>query len=427
MDHRNKQRRFGVGTREIVLIVVLLGVAVAYLGFHSAIHRYLTTRMFLSAESPSDDTFQQILAQSRDPAQFLRRCWSTDKIPHRQLVARFLKDTAGSAPEWYREVEPLLLAGTMDPDMSVRELAFAGLELRRDPHLYDLAEAQLKDVDPMVRLLGLQYLRGADAQRGVPVVVTLLDDPDLQVVTTAEAELVRWTGEDYGVRLRLAMHSGSRPDDAARIQDEEKIRAGVTQRKQWWKEHAKEFPSRVVNLPSTAVSVPEIAENFSLPTPTGSQVSLSDYRGRVVLLNFWATWCTACLAEIPELSALHSELGERVGVIGVSLDGLPDEHHHPENAEAEAEEHSVGRSLDTIRKVVAKAVGMRGINYTVALDPTGAVGGRFNGGELPTTVIIDGNGHVRRRFIGERSLAVFKAMVSEAEKPTGDSVATFSR
>jgi hypothetical protein len=42
-------------------------------------------------------------------------------------------------------------------------------------------------------------------------------------------------------------------------------------------------------------------------------------------------------------------------------------------------------------------------------------------------VIIDGNGHVRRRFIGERSLAVFKAMVSEAEKPTGDSVATFSR
>jgi hypothetical protein len=63
---------------------------------------------------------------------------------------------------------------------------------------------------------------------------------------------------------------------------------------------------------------------------------------------------------------------------------------------------------------VARAVQARGINYPVLLDPDNEVGGRFNGGELPTTVILDASGRVRRRFIGERSLKVFKAMLAEA-------------
>jgi hypothetical protein len=50
------------------------------------------------------------------------------------------------------------------------------------------------------------------------------------------------------------------------------------------------------------------------------------------------------------------------------------------------------------------------------LDPDYAVGARFNGGELPTTVIIDASGRVRRRFIGERSRQVFEAMIAETER-----------
>lgn len=59
----------------------------------------------------------------------------------------------------------------------------------------------------------------------------------------------------------------------------------------------------------------------------------------------------------------------------------------------------------------------RGINYPVLLDPEAIVGRRFNGGELPTTIIIDRNGYVRRRFIGERTVTVFRAMLTEARKP----------
>lgn len=267
----------------------------------------------------------------------------------------------------------------------------------------------------MVRQLGLQYLQKADRQRGVPAVMPLLDDLDLQIVTRAEVALARWTGQDFGVRVRLALRTEASPAGSSSAQaDEQKIREGVAQRKRWWAEHAGEFAT--LHRTPVAVQRParEPVRDFSLVTPSGERVRLSSFRGRVVVLNFWATWCTACLAEIPDLAALHTKRGESIGVIGISLDGLPDEHHHNFNAAREEEEHSIGRPLAEIQKKVLRVMAARGINYTVLLDPTGSVGGRFNGGELPTTVIIDRAGYVRRRFIGERSLVVFEAMVAEA-------------
>ena len=56
-------------------------------------------------------------------------------------------------------------------------------------------------------------------------------------------------------------------------------------------------------------------------------------------------------------------------------------------------------------------------NYTVVIDEDNSVGSRFNGGELPTTIIVDAQGNVRRRFIGSRSLPVFDAMIAEASQP----------
>ena len=53
----------------------------------------------------------------------------------------------------------------------------------------------------------------------------------------------------------------------------------------------------------------------------------------------------------------------------------------------------------------------------VLLDEHNEVGGRYNGGELPTTVIVDAQGNVRRRFVGARNLAVFEAMIAEAAMP----------
>jgi peroxiredoxin len=73
--------------------------------------------------------------------------------------------------------------------------------------------------------------------------------------------------------------------------------------------------------------------------------------------------------------------------------------------------------LKEIRAKVSRTAKKLGINYTVLMDESNEVGGRFNGGELPTTVLVDPQGNVRRRFVGARALPVFEAMLAEITQP----------
>ena len=131
------------------------------------------------------------------------------------------------------------------------------------------------------------------------------------------------------------------------------------------------------------------APDFRLETLAGGEVSLSDHHGDVVLINFWATWCAPCRAEIPAIEAVHqARQNDGFVVFGVNYQ----------------------ESRDVVEPFARELA----ISYPVLLDERFEVGGQYNGGELPTTVIIDSQGNVRRRFIGARSLAVFEAMVREA-------------
>ncbi len=68
-----------------------------------------------------------------------------------------------------------------------------------------------------------------------------------------------------------------------------------------------------------------LAPDFTLPRPDGQDLRLSSYRGKVVLLDFWATWCYPCREEIPHLVDLQQKYGDRgLQIIGVSLDDSPD-------------------------------------------------------------------------------------------------------
>jgi thiol-disulfide isomerase/thioredoxin len=398
-----------------VLGAVLVVLALTWVVFHRQVNRSLGVTLLLRSASPREELFEQLASELADPTPLLERCWATAKVPQRELVVSFLKKQATANPKWFTNAQRLVVAGTADPDMSVRELALATLQSRADLKLFPCARAQLQDPDPLVRQLGLDYLRQGNAEQGVPVVIGLLNDPDLRVVTRAEVALMHWTGQDFGVRTHLAIPSGEagRQLDPAHV---ETIRHGVELRKQWWQAHAQEFPT-----PGTAISKPvnsdfsgPAVEDFSLPDLEGKRVRLSDFRGKTVLINFWATWCTACLAEIPDLIELHKKLGNRVIILGVALDGLPDEHGH--QGGEDGSHHKGEPSRKTVFNKVIRAVKNRGINYPVLFDPDGKVGRRFNGGELPTTVMIDSQGKLQRRFIGERNIQVFEAMLAEMGK-----------
>ena len=70
------------------------------------------------------------------------------------------------------------------------------------------------------------------------------------------------------------------------------------------------------------------APEFSLPDMSGQQLRLSDYRGKVVLLDFWATWCGPCREEVPHFVELQNKLGDRgFQIIGISMDDGPEPVH----------------------------------------------------------------------------------------------------
>jgi thiol-disulfide isomerase/thioredoxin len=118
------------------------------------------------------------------------------------------------------------------------------------------------------------------------------------------------------------------------------------------------------------------APDFELLDLDGETFRLADHRGQVVVLNFWATWCPPCRAEIPGFIRLQNEFREDgVVFVGVALD--------EEGAE-----------------VVEPYSRQRGINYPVLLD-RGAVARQFDGGRVvPTTLLIDRSGRIRFRHEG---------------------------
>ena len=405
----------GATCRTYVLGSVLVLLGCAWLLFHRQVQQTLDMALLLRSEDPSDEAFEQVSAGLSDPVPLLQRLWDTGKVPHRQMVISFLRAQATTNASWFTHAQSLVLAGASDPDMSVRELALATLQLRGDPSLFDCAAAQLRDPDPLVRLLGLEYLRKFKPERALPMLIGLLDDSELRVVTTAEVTLMRWTGQDFGVRAAMAVASDetTQEPDPARVQA---IREGVARRKEWWQAHRGEFTTfqpPAAQTASSIVSTPPI-EDFSLLDVEGKRVRLSDFRGKTVLINFWATWCPACLAEIPDLVALHKKQGDRIAILGIALDGAPDEHGHVPGEDGGETKQSEAPSRKAILAKVSRTAKARSLTYPVLLDPDGTVGRRFNGGELPTTVIIDSQGHLRRRFIGKRSLPVFEAMLADA-------------
>jgi thiol-disulfide isomerase/thioredoxin len=402
-------------------VIALAVVALLLVAFWRPIQEEVMVQLFLRTETPSEALFAE-LTERRNSAPILKRVWSSGKIAHRQKVAKLLKAQAFAKPDWFEQMEPILIEAAEDPDASVRELALAALFTAKNPELPRLAARQVSDPDPQLRLLGLQYLRNSGAA-AVPLAMQLLDDPDLRVVTSADAALRKWTGNDFGLRIAQSIPKRtSAGEEELDPENRKLITEGVEKWKIWWAEHAGEHEPGVTFAKYSQTPKRLPVSDFVLEDLNGNRVRLSQYRGKTVWLNFWTTWCTACLVEIPDLIQLQEKHSEELVILGISLDGLPDSHghehgHHHDHDHDHGHEHPQPdqrlSEMEKIRKKVNRMAGKLDINYPVLLDPSGKVGARFNGGELPTNVLIDADGFARRRFIGSRSLPVLEAMIQE--------------
>ncbi len=119
-----------------------------------------------------------------------------------------------------------------------------------------------------------------------------------------------------------------------------------------------------------------VAPDFTFPDLQGKPVSLSNFRGKVVFLDFWATWCGPCQDEIPDLKKLYAKYkGQGFVIVGVSMD-------------------SMGRDI------VAPFVKAHGIDYPILVSGGDPPPGYPVPG-FPTGFLIDRQGMVRARYVGE--------------------------
>ncbi|TSA15456.1 TlpA family protein disulfide reductase [bacterium] len=138
-------------------------------------------------------------------------------------------------------------------------------------------------------------------------------------------------------------------------------------------------------LPPTEVS--GVAPAFTLSDVNGHQVSLSDFKGKVVILDFWATWCPPCKREIPDFIKLQSEYGSKgVQIVGIALD-------QPEKVKAFERDNAM--------------------NYPVLMG-NDEVSAHYGGVEsIPTTFIIDKAGRIVTKYEGFRSKETFESQIKK--------------
>jgi len=116
------------------------------------------------------------------------------------------------------------------------------------------------------------------------------------------------------------------------------------------------------------------APDFTLRSINDQELSLSDYRGQKVFLNFWASWCPPCRQEMPDMQRLHENYGEEVVILAVN----------------------VGESKST----AANFMMQNDLNFTVAMDQDKNTARNYLVRGIPTSYFLDQNGIIKEKVVG---------------------------
>jgi peroxiredoxin len=130
-------------------------------------------------------------------------------------------------------------------------------------------------------------------------------------------------------------------------------------------------------LEPKVTSAGDIAPNFEIKTESGKVLTRKDFGGKVLVLNFWASWCEPCVIEAPSLNAMYKTLGKDGVVV-------------------------VGVSLDTNEKRYKQFIQSFGLTYPIGRDPESNISASYGTFQIPETYIIDSSGKVREKIISNQ-------------------------
>lgn len=143
------------------------------------------------------------------------------------------------------------------------------------------------------------------------------------------------------------------------------------------------------------------ATDFKLVDQYGNSHTLSDYKGKVVLLNFWATWCPPCRKEMPDIQSLYEEYGENSKDLVILSVANPKTKDNPNN-------------VDDNKEAITKFMKDNGYSYPALMDTTGDVLLQYYITAFPTTFMIDKEGRIIGYAAGALTKDILKNIITQA-------------
>lgn len=134
------------------------------------------------------------------------------------------------------------------------------------------------------------------------------------------------------------------------------------------------------------------APDFELPTLEGETIKLSDYRGKKIILNFWASWCPPCKAEMPFMQSFYEKNKDKVEIVAVNL-----------------------TNIDNGRTAIKEFVEDYGLTFPIPLDEEGEIGQLYQAFSIPTSYIIDSNGIITKKVIGPMDEEMMEALTKNID------------
>ncbi|SIT69067.1 redoxin domain-containing protein [Edaphobacillus lindanitolerans] len=143
----------------------------------------------------------------------------------------------------------------------------------------------------------------------------------------------------------------------------------------------------------------EAAPDFTLQKLDGGEMSLSDFRGKKVILNFWASWCGPCRSEMPHMENFYKQEAKKLGVeiLAVNLSA------------------SERGSDEKVMENITNFVGEFGMTFPVLLDKDGKQGDIYQAISIPTSYIIDSSGVVRQMVRGPMDEKMMRELAESIE------------
>jgi peroxiredoxin len=328
-----------------------------------------------------------------------------------------LTEILAKAPERDKLAISLKYMNSESPGM--RYAAVDSLDHARKPGVADALEHAFQDSSTEVRKRVLDLMPAIDAQRGYRILLSAVQDEDCWVKDHAMTLLAANSRQRKSYidaqAVPILMHAMTDPDPTLAplaipilmklvgvsgkswrysLLNPEAEQVSVRERwTSWWAVHRAGWPTgELENTRPVLPTLSDQAPEFIVKDIDGNRINLSDLKGRVVLLNFWGTWCPPCMVELPGIIAVDREYRSRgLETIGIAV---------------------AEKSVSGLRDWCLQ----HGITYPQVVDSDYI--GHIYGDcfEVPVSVLIDKRGMIRRRWDGERDFTTFHLAVERLLK-----------